>query len=151
VKEVNEKEKIEIIDMLNKKYKGDFDFLLEYEWFKNSDNKYFIFSGKLLTYGERIGLEAVKLENGKIRANFHFANLFKDKFNDFVLEFDKEQAKKLIKGEDIYDFPLDNLVDKEFYLVKHKDWFIGVVKVNKKENKLINYLAKQYRFKNIEI
>ncbi len=151
MKEVSEEEKLEIIKKLNEKYKGDFSFLKDYLWFKNSENKYFIFSGELRTFGERIGLEAFKIEQGKIRLNFHFANLFKDKIKDFIIEFNKEQAKKFLRGEDIYDFDVENLIDKEFYNVKYDNFFIGTVKVDKKNKVLKNYLAKQYRFKNLEI
>jgi NOL1/NOP2/fmu family ribosome biogenesis protein len=156
VQEINEKEKKELIQELNRKYKGDFSFLENYLIFKNSENKYFIFSGEYLTNGERCGLEAFKIDNGKIRLNFHFANLFKDKIKDYFMEINKELAKKFIKGEDLFKENLNNinfekLEDKEFYLLKYDDYFIGVVKVIKKEGILKNYLAKQYRFKNIEI
>ena len=149
MKEVTEKEIKEVIKLL-KRY-GDFEFLENFLWFKNSDNKYFIFSGDLVTFGDRIGLEALKVEQGKVRLNFHFANLFKEKIKSGFIEFNEKQAKKLLSGEDIYDFNLENLEDKEFYLVKFKDYFIGTVKVDKKNKRIINYLAKQYRFKNLEL
>ena len=149
MKEVEKKEIKQIIKLLNRY--GEFDFLENFLWFKNSDNKYFIFSGDLVTFGDRIGLEALKVEQGKVRLNFHFANLFKEKIKMGFIEFNEEQAKKLLSGEDVYDFDLNDLEDKEFYLVKFKGYFIGTVKVDKKNKRLINYLAKQYRFKNLEL
>jgi hypothetical protein len=41
VQEINEKEKKELIQELNRKYKGDFSFLENYLIFKNSENKYY--------------------------------------------------------------------------------------------------------------
>ncbi|HIQ51316.1 MAG TPA: hypothetical protein EYH54_05080 [Nautiliaceae bacterium] len=150
-----EKEELEsLITMLEKKYKSDFSFLRRFEIFKNSENKYFIFSGDYLINGERFGLEAFKLEKERIRLNFHFANMFKESIKDFFIEVNKEIAKRFIKGEDIKKEEInnfDNLIDEEFYLIKFSNYFIGTAKVSKKEKVLKNYLAKQYRFKNLEL
>jgi len=155
VKRITESELEEIIKLLENKYKSDFSFLKKFKIFKNSENKFFIFSGEEITSGERYGLEAFKLENNKVRLNFHFANLFKEKIKDFFIEVDEKVAKKFIQGQDIKKEDLDlifkDLLDQEFYLLKFKGFFIGNVKVIKRENLLKNYLAKQYRFKNIEL
>lgn len=153
--EINEIEKKEIIEKLNKKFKGDFSFLEKYRIFKNSDKKYFIFNGKYIINGERIGLEAFKDDMNRIRLTFQFANLFKEKIKDFFLEVDEKNAKKFLNGEDLNLEEIlklnkgVELMDKEFYLIKHKGEFLGNVKVIKNQNLLKNYLGKQYRFKNI--
>jgi len=155
--EIDEKQKKELIKKLSEKYKGDFSFLENYKIFKNSENKYFIFNGKFVINGDRIGLEAFKEELGKIRLYFQFANMFKKEIKDFFFVVDKENAKKFLAGEDLEleevlkknNKDLNSVVDKEFYLLKYEDNFIGVVKVVKSLNILKNYLGKQYRFKNI--
>jgi NOL1/NOP2/fmu family ribosome biogenesis protein len=155
--EINEKQKKELIKKLNEKYKGDFSFLENYLIFKNSENKYFIFNGKFVVNGDRIGLEAFKEEFGKIRLYFQFANMFKEEIKDFFFEVDKENAKRFLAGEDLEleelltknGKKINEVIDKEFYLLKYEGYFIGVGKVIKNLGVLKNYLGKQYRFKNI--
>ncbi len=157
--EVGEEEKERLIKKLSEKYKSDFSFLNDFILFKNSDNKYFIFSGKYILNGERIGLEAFKEERGKVRLYFQFANLFKEKVNDFFFDIGEKEAKDFLMGKDlefrtIFEKNKKNkisIVDKEFYLLRYEENFLGNVKLIERENLLKNYLGKQYRFKNIEL
>jgi len=91
---------------------------------------------------EGIGLYFAKEEEGGIRLSIDAANLLSNEISKNVLEINKEQAEKWMRGEILE-------IDKELrgiFVVKFKDYFLGTGKAG--EGKLYNFVPKERRIKN---
>ena len=92
-----------------------------------------------ITNIESIGLYLIK-EEGELRLSIDATHLFKDQITKNIVEIDKPQFEKWIRGHD-----LNISATKRVKVIKYDDNFIGCGKSN--EETIFNYVPKERRIK----
>jgi len=156
LKILNSKEKKLFLRELEEQYNTS-KLDLDYVFLKNNEGKLFLVSNylkNLKTDDLRInalGLYFANISKG-IRLSIEGSQLIGHRAKKFI-ELNNEQIKNWIRGFDVIldNINLDNIKDidelRGFVLIKNKDDFYGTGFL--KENKILNYVPKERRIKNL--
>lgn len=148
LKILNENEKQEIVNKLNKQFgikkvpglilrKGAERLFL----FKGSFNGKQIKKLKDAIPVDKVGIYFAKIIKNEIRLSIEGVYLLKDEIKENIFQLTKQQAEKWIKGQELNIKP----GKKGFLVIKYKDDFLGCGKAS--ENKITNFMPKSRRLK----
>lgn len=145
---LNSKEIKKILNLLKEQY-GIKELKIDKAFLKSTKDKLYLVNKKISELEPKslrinlLGLYFAKEEKNGIRLSIEGSQLIGPKATKNIADFDEEQTKRWMRGEDIdYNGDLEG-----FVLVKHKNDFYGTG--NYKEGKILNYVPKDRRIKRL--
>ncbi|MFH1802844.1 MAG: hypothetical protein ABH864_05360 [archaeon] len=89
---------------------------------------------------EVIGMYLISRKDGDSRLNFDAVPLFKNQITKRIIEINREQLDRWIRGHDL-DIP----AERGITVLKFEDYFVGIGKSN--SEKIFNYVPKERKLK----
>jgi len=144
----NVKEKKELLEELENLY--GIKYLNNYQFLETGKKKIRAFSGSLakeeikklsqIIRIEIIGMYMVSKRDDQARINFDALPVLKNQIKKNIIEIDKEQLEKWIRGQD-----LEMQVQKGTVVLKFEEDLVGIGKSN--GEKIFNYIPKERKIK----
>ena len=144
LKILNSKQIKEVLKLIKQQW--GFNDKLDYAFLKNEKNKIFLTNKQIFDLDfsklriNSLGLEFATIEKtGEIRLSIEGSQIIGKKAKKNILELNKKQIKKYLKGEDL-EIKTKN---KGFQIIKYKNYFCGTGKY--KQGKILNFVPKERR------
>lgn len=149
---LNKKQTKEIENLLEKQFGISFDLGKNYLIIKTRKERLYLVSKKFAEIKinfplERTGLYFAEIKNNEIRLTLEGSQLVGHLAKKNILELKKEEVEKYFLGNDL-EIDLER-EDNPFLILKYQNDFLGAAKY--KNKKLINFLPKYYRKKELII
>ncbi len=150
MKILNSREKKNILNWLKIQY-GIKELKINKIFLKNNKDKIYLINKEITQLDEEnlrinlIGMYFAKKEKGSIRLSIEGSQIIGPKATKNIIELNKKQIKEWLQGNSI------NIVNnylEGFIILKFKDDFYGIG--NYKEGKILNYIPKERRIRNVK-
>lgn len=151
LKILNTREKTEIINKLNEQFGCGLSFENQ-SFLKNKDQKIFLIHDDIKKIDfDQLSINSIGLYFGKItsgdmlRVSIPGSQIVGPEASKHIFSMDEEQMKKYFKGRELeVDLGFEG---RPFLLLEYKNDFFGSAKY--KDNRLLNYIPKVHRSRNI--